>query len=1139
MTKNRLLMLFTIFALSLTYLTQQTSAQAVYGSVSGTVTDGSGSVVAGVTITITSVERKTVDTVTTNSDGYYQKDRLLPGSYTVRLEKQGFKVGITNDVIVNVDTQTKNDIQLETGQVTETVNIEGDSQLLKTDRADVATTFETRQINDLPILDRNFTKLILLTPGTVQQQWGHAASENPQGSTQTSVNGQTFSGTGFQLDGTDNRDPILGIIVINPNFEAIGETKITSQNYDAEFGQAIAGIATVQTKSGTNQLHGSVFDYRRSDALQARNPFSQKLVDKITGRAVPATLRNQFGGSIGGPIIKDKLFIFGDYQGVRSRIGGTKLLSVPTAAARNGDLSAYGRPIFDPNLTVTDANGRVTASTRFAGSIIPTARLSPQALALLRLIPLPNLPGLNNGTTDNYAASGNETFNNDTFDIRGDARLGQKLNAFGRYSYARYNLDGGQAFGAGGGAEFVTLGGSSKVRNQSLSTGFDYTLSPTMVLDVRFGYFKYGVDVKPNDFGKRAASDLGIPGLNFDDNFTSGLPGIFIQGAVGAVNLGTALDISRCNCPLIETEKQYQIVSNLTKVSGNHTIKFGIDIRRALNLRVPSDAHRSGQLTIDGTRTGGLLNPANLDSFQDGFGLATFLLGDVTAFRRYVSTTTTAAERQWRHYYYAQDTWRITPKLTLAYGLRADIINPQTLNAAGNGGFFSLDTGQVSVAGVGSTNLAGNVKNKVNFAPRLGISYQINDKTVIRAGYGRSYDTGVFGSVFGHSVTQNLPVLGVQDISKNGVQRAFNLAAGPARFTNFYGLNAAPNRGGVPNLSLPSSGTFYLPNGVFARALTDKQRLPQIDAYNITLQRQLTKDISLEIAYVGNKGTHAFIGNGPAANVNQRTLVGVGTLSVDQRKPLFQKFGLTQDIDYFCNCADTRYDGLQIKLTKRFTDGLSLLTHFTLQRALDNSGDYFFIDRKLNRGPNDFDRSRVFVLAETYELPFGRSKKFFSGASRLTNAFLGGFQISSTTTVQSGIPFNIGIDRPINDTGPNRPNVTGNITYGNARDRDGRVIYITNAASAFTTPATGAFGNLKRNALRGPGFWQTDASLIKRFSIDETKNLEFRVEVQNLFNHVNLGQPGDFVGSDNFGRINNTNNNAVQRNVQFAVRFAF
>jgi hypothetical protein len=1147
MTRNKTAVLLLGILTVICFSVVTTSAQAVYGSVSGSVTDSAGAAIPDATITITSVDRQTVDTVTTNSNGFYTKDRLLPGLYNIKVEKQGFKAGVNEKVTVSLDTQTKIDATLEAGQVSEVVTILSEGELLKTDRADVATTFETRQIADLPILDRNFTKLILLTPGTVQQQWGHAASENPQGSTQTSVNGQTFSGTGFQLDGTDNRDPILGIIVINPNFEAIGETKITSQNYDAEFGQAIAGIASVQTKSGTNQLHGSLFDYRRSDALQARNPFSNSKVDGVTGQALPATLRNQFGFSLGGPIIKDKLFIFGDYQGVRSRVGGTQLLSVPTAAARAGDFSAYliqanancnapASPtnnltgcIYEPNLTVVNSAGQVTAATQFVGNRI-TRPLSPQALALLRLIPLPNLAGTQNGTSGNYAASGNEVFNNDTFDIRGDTRLGQNLNAFARYSYARYNINGGQAFGAGGGAQFVTLGGVSKVRNKSLATGFDYTLSPTTVLDMRFGYFRYFVDVKPNDFGKQAATDLGIPGLNFDTGFTSGLPGIFIQGDRG-VNFGTALDIARCNCPLIEDEKQYQVVTNLTKVAGNHTIKFGVDVRRAFNLRVPSDSHRSGQLFINNTRTGGV-------GGAGGLGLATFLLGDVSSFNRYVSTTTTAAERQWRHYYYGQDTWRITPKLTLAYGLRADIINPQTLNAAGNGGYLSLDTGQISTAGVGSTNLAGNVKNKVNFAPRLGMSYQINDKTVLRAGYGRSYDTGVFGSVFGHSVTQNLPVLAQQQLSQTNIRSVFNLAVGPPRFTNFFGLNAAPNRGGVPNTSLPSSGTFFLPDGVFARALTDKQRLPQVDAYNITLQRQLTKTISLEVAYVGNKGTHAFIGNGPAANVNQATLVGIGTLTNDQRKPFFQKFGWTQGIDYFCNCADTRYDALQIKLTKRFTDGLSLLTHYTIQRALDNNGDLFFIDRKYNRGPNDFDRSRVFVMAETYELPFGRGKKFFGGVSRLTNAFLGGFQISSTTTVQSGVPFNVGIDTP-NDTGGNRPNVNGKVTYGSARDSQGQVIFFTAPTGTFTSPTLGTLGSLKRNALRGPGFWQTDASIIKRFAFDETKNLELRMEVQNLFNHVNLGQPESFAGSGNFGKINGTNGNAVQRNVQFALRFAF
>ena len=270
MTKNRLLLLMAVFALSLMYLPQQIQAQAVYGSVSGSVTDSTGAVVAGATVTVTSVERKTVDTVTTNEDGYYQKDRLLPGSYTVKVEKQGFKSGVTSNVAIRLDTQTKNDIKLEAGQVTEVVNIEASGELLKTDRADVATTFSTREVTELPILDRNFTKLILLTPGTSQQLWGHAASENPQGSTQTTVNGQTFSGTGFQLDGTDNRDVILGIIVINPTFESVGETKITSSNYDAEFGQAIAGVASVQTKSGTNSFHGSAFEYLQRDRFQLK-----------------------------------------------------------------------------------------------------------------------------------------------------------------------------------------------------------------------------------------------------------------------------------------------------------------------------------------------------------------------------------------------------------------------------------------------------------------------------------------------------------------------------------------------------------------------------------------------------------------------------------------------------------------------------------------------------------------------------------------------------------------------------------------------------------------------------------------------------------------------------------------------------
>jgi len=370
-------------------------AQAVYGSVSGIVRDSTGALLPGATVTITSVERNTVDTVTTNESGVYLKERLLPGVYEIRAELAGFKAAVVPRVEVSVDTQTPVNMELTIGQVTESVTVSGGSPLLKTDRADVATRFSTKEITDLPVLDRNFTKFILLTPGTQQLQWQHAASENPQGSTQTMVNGQHFSGTGYQLDGTENRDPILGIIVINPPLEAIQETKITSQNYDAEFGQATAGVVSVQTKSGTNNVHGSGFWFNRNDSTQARNPFTQFQKDPQTGKYIPDTSHNQFGGTLGGPIQRNRWFAFGDYQGTRDKQGGSALLTVPTEAARHGDLSAYGVNIYDP------ATGQ-----QFAGNVIPSGRISPQALAILNLIPKPNAAGRDNGIPTTTSRTG-------------------------------------------------------------------------------------------------------------------------------------------------------------------------------------------------------------------------------------------------------------------------------------------------------------------------------------------------------------------------------------------------------------------------------------------------------------------------------------------------------------------------------------------------------------------------------------------------------------------------------------------------------------------------------------------------------------------------------------------------------------
>jgi hypothetical protein len=1106
--------------------------QAVYGSIAGLVTDASGAAVPGATVTITSRDRRTVDTVTTNGEGYYEKLRLLPGSYEVKAELSGFKAKVVSAVNVSVDTQTKVDLALELGQMTETVTVESvESQTLKTDRADVATTFSTEQITDLPVLDRNFTKFILLTPGTQQQSWNHAASENPQGSAQTVINGQTFSGTGYQLDGTENRDPILGIIVINPNLEAIGETKVTSQNYDAEFGQAIAGVVSVQTKSGTNSLHGSAFEFLQRDELQARNPFTNFARDPLTDEYLPEAKRDQFGGSIGGPIQKDKFFFFADYQGTRSNVGGSRLLTVPTEAARAGDLSAYGVDIFDP------ATGAPESRPQFPGNVIPADRLSPQALAVLNLIPLPNAPGTNNGTRDNYVVSGSEKYNADSANIRLDGRLSPSVNTFARYSYAKFDINGPQAFGRGGGQELVSLGGVSKVRNHSVAAGADITLNPTTILDVRFGFFKYGVDVLPNDYGTTPATDAGIPGLNLDNSFSSGLPFFELNGGTAQMRFGSGLDSGRCNCPLSEHEKQFQIVSNLTKVIGDHTVKFGVDIRRAYNLRVPSDTHRSGQLYFeaDGTR-----GPAG-----GGMGLATFLLGNTQRFGRYVSPNTNARETQWREFFYAQDTWRVTPKLTLNYGLRADIINPQAVNEPGNGGWLDINTGEIRVAGVGDIDLQGNVKNKINWAPRLGITYQINPKTVIRAGYGRSYDIGVFGSTFGHSVTQNLPVLSAQDLNPpNNFESVFNLATGPP----------APV---FPEV--PANGRLPLPPGVFARLLPDEQNLSHVDAYNVTLQREITPTLSAEIAYVGNRG-EGFIGDGPAANANQPTIVGFGTLNQNERRPFYSgqvqtvdglsgAYGWSQGIDYFSNTGKSRYNALQAKLTRRFSGGYSILAHYTYQKHKNNDGTYFFIDPDVNWGPADFIRTHVFVVAANAVLPFGQGRRWASDASGLMQALIGGWQLNTNVTIQSGLPFNVdyrdaGSDR---DTGPNRPDLIGDPDTGSG---DGlaspyfNVTPIGTEGSAFGRPAAGTFGNLPRNELRGPGWWNVDASLFKRFALGARADLEFRVEVQNLFNHINLNNPDANIGvpgnnNPNAGFITSMAPNALPRFLQFGLRLQF
>jgi hypothetical protein len=1138
MKKQTVLGLVLVLCLALGFGANTTVGQAVFGGIIGTVTDPQGNAVVGAKVTVTSVSKSTAFETTTNESGNYSVTHLIPDTYRVRVEAAGFKASDIASVAVSADSSANVDVQLQVGAVTQTIEVTGEIPQLQTDRADVDVTFTQKYVEDLPVLNRNFTSLELLSPGTQKLPgFNHAATENPQGGGQIQVNGQHFSGTNFELDGTDNQDPILGIIVVNPNLDAIAETKIALQDYDAESGKATSGVIRVQTKSGSNEFHGSGFYYYRNSDQQARNPFTN-----APGVPLAAANWKQFGGSVGGPIFKDKLFFFADYQGTKTQQGITNQYTIPTAEAISTcnpdtnatsdtpgfcNLSQYtkltgGGLIYDPKTgNPLDGSGR----TQFCGPLgctaqpnwIPIGRIGTAGNSpvgkVLALFPKPTVtdPASSNFIQNNFVSQGAGPFDQKSFDTRIDYSAPHNYQVFGRFSLDYFSLSGtgglgklgGNGFGPGG------LNGSSIVHNYSLATGFTKLIGAKWLTDFRFGYFKYNPKTAYSDQNTAPMDALGFPCLNTNSTLpntscatginglptTGGLSGFLMSkggnadnGGPGIFsNFGNGLNVARCNCPLTESEQQFQFVNNWTRTQGNHTLKFGADIRYAENLRVPSDQSRSGLLYFD---AGGTSLAGN-----QGLAFATFLLGDVSQFQRYVSTSVNAAERQKRWFFYGQDSWRVSPKFTMTYGLRWEIYFPETVNAKANGGFANLDEGVTRVAGFGGVGSNGNVNNTYKaVAPRLSFAYQFDPKTVVRLGYGRGFDIGVFGSNFGHVVTQNLPVLAKQDLADSNFNSAasnnlspiftLNPANGgqPSPLTGLpltFGppaFNFAPILGAISaNGTLPIDGLDGTTQG---NARPRVQRLPTIDQWNATIQRQITPTLNITASYIGNKGTHVFAGGGPSYNSNQAA-VGAGTFayqctanklngvptgtfdckqtfkpfqSQSARRPLFLNgvpaftypgFTFTDatgvhptpaccavDTNYYGNDADNKYNALQVKAEKRTSYGLQFLAHYTFSRAYAYDSTYFNIDKKVAWGPNQNNRNQVFVANVIYELPVGKGKTFMGDSGRIADLAFGGWQVTNTLTWGSGLPWTPSLQNcsQVTDTGPCRPNKVGSGT---------------------------------------------------------------------------------------------------------------
>ena len=1082
-------------------------AQSVYGSIFGTVTDKSGGAIPGATVKVTDESKGTIVTVLSNGTGDYSVPHLIPDVYDVEVSMQGFKNFETKAVQVLADASPRIDASLDVGGSTETVQVSADQEpTLKTDRADVALTLDRQQVSSLPVGDQNFTNLQLLLPGAQKLGWSHAADENPQGSQQIQIDGQAFGGTAFELDGTDNQDPILGIIVINPSIDTVTETKITTQNYDAELGKAVSAVVTAQTRSGTNSFHGDAYDFRTGNANIARDPYTQ------APGSIPAGLKNRFGGTIGGPIKRDRAFFFFNYEGQRQKVGVSNTDAVPTANMMNSCLSGNGCDFSDYAAALTGSasnqlifnqvtSGGGTTSVAFPGNVIPNSMLSQPALNLLQILQpyAPNRGGSDpvaGGTSfveGNYAANGTGLFNGNQWTERVDYTLNQSAHIFERFSRFTDTLSGKVMFGAAGGPGFglgsPPYGGNSTGANDSAAAGMDIAINPKLLTDFRLGYYRYNIiDVK-FDQGVEFATQLGIPGINLGDSFSSGAPGFIMHfpftqsdNTSNEALIGGGLGINRCNCPLTEKEDQFQIVNNWTKIMGNHNLKLGVDLRYGRNLRVPSDTDRAGQMDF---KTG----PTS-DGGTGGLGWATFMLGEATTFGRYVGNAaydeTNAKEFQKRTFFYAQDTWRVTRKLMLNLGLRYELYFPEAVNGPGRGSLMSLTDGYMHVAGIGGipSNMGWGLSYKKMFDPRIGLTYQFSDKTVVRAGYGRSFDTGVFGSIFGHTVTQNLPVLANQQISApSNTGYAFNLSNGPA-------ANVFP--------TVPANG--LLPAEAYAvspKARPNPLRFPTIDAWNLAVQQSVTPTLSLTMAYVGNKGTHT-LGDGDNNNTNpneaalflpgQYSVTGqtlhydpaatgnninanggvsnawflqryygsslpacqdpnyIGATALGQapyNEPYLSpgSCGWTNSVDYLSNDLNTEFDALQVTLTQQMWKGVSYTANYQWANAWDELGPYSTWSKAAvhQRDPNV--RAQQFVWYGSYDLPFGHGRQFISGANKALDLLIGGYQLSGNVNWAGGLPFsisysNFGTDaNPLTCTqntgssaAPCRPNASGRMS---------------------------------------------------------------------------------------------------------------
>ena len=1074
-------------------------AQAVKGTLLGNVTDQAGLAIPGATVTATEVNTNIRTTAVTNESGYYIFSNLRDGVYRVEAELTGFKKTVREGIEVEVNTTIRADLKMEVGAVEESITVVGESPLLQTDRADTGRIIESVQLEQVPLgFNRNFQGMLVTVPGATRPFRPHSEFFNAQDSLSTNVNGQSRLANNVQLEGIDDNHKTGLLTVLIPSAEAIETVSISTSNYDAEFGRAGGAITNVTLKSGTNDLKGSVFAFGNTEATMASGYFSH---------IKPPTEYLQAGFTLGGPIQRNKLFFFGDYQHTVDNSGRTTRATIPPLAFRNGDFSGAPTVIYDPATGNADGTGRQP----FPGNMIPADRISPIAREILANLPPPNLSaGL--GQT-NYQAPYVRSKTTKAFDVKINHQTTSSDQISGRFSFQRPEIDDPPVFGdfGGGGKDFAGRG-----TNTTYSTGLNYTRtwSNTLVMEARWGLSYYHNEALSAGHGKLTAQEVGIRGANIDD-WTSGLTQVDITGFSNPV-VGFAASL-----PWDRSERTVQFAAVATKLWGNHTIKFGEDLRynRDFLLQTQDNGGSRGRFRFRAPQTANPADPASQNGFANAF--ASFLLDVPAEIGRDLRVVDPGTRHQ-AFFTFIQDKWQVAPNLTIDLGLRHEYYTPM-IGLEDQGALSNYDpaTNTLRVAGYSEVDDAVGVKKHFgNFAPRAGVSYRLNDKSVVRGGYGVS--TLPFPD---NTYAYNFPVKQLNQFNPpNTFAQAGSMRDGfPAPV-----VAAIPPSGIIDasSAALRNQAYFYVPPDL---------REASLHSWNVAYQQELPGRWTGEVAYVGNRG-HDIIAS---FNMNAGMVLGADNAG----RPLFAPFGRTADVTTWIP-VKTSYHSLQTKLDRRFSNGLLVTTSYTLGRAKNYStGDSngaiqtpADIERSWAR--TNEDRLHNFVVSWVYQLPVGPGKQWLQSGA--VGHILGNWQVSGIFAAQSGRPIafeanNASLRAPGNTQRPDasdKPEVLGGIGPGN----------LWFDTSVFSAPAPATWGNVQRNALLdGPSYVNVDGSLVKLFSFPREVRGEFRIDAFNLLNRPHFDNPEGRLGNANFGQIFRTIEQAgtTERTVRFGLKVMF